>query len=607
LKDKIKIGLMSFLSLIAVTVNMLDIKEILKFTNLSSLTSNTYSLGLLMSVVIFGFFYVMYYKYNKKSCWQINVLSIIFSVFMIFGNSYMKVHNAGLIFGHIVLFLLSVLMAIGYFVIFRFCLSNLFYFLDRYKCKNSNNKFLKYFSDHPFIVSLIIMLICWSIYIVAYYPVILSPDPSYQIKQFFGIRTKYADYAILIDESMQITNHHPVLHTLLIGSCLKIGTLIGNDNLGLFLYSVIQISILACTLSYSIKYMVKNMNIANKVAMIFLIIYSIVPVFPFYAMSAVKDVIFSSFIVLYVILLHRIVTSNGKGFKIHNYLGMLLLMILIILFRNNGIYVIMLSMPVLFIVLRKKCLPYTILFITVLGFNICYNDVILPYFKITPGSVREMLSIPFQQTARYSKYHGEELSEKDIAIIDKVLVYDTLADRYDPELADPVKNKFNKYATDEDLKKYFSVWFDGLVKHPNTYIDATIENVYGYFYPEKLDWYIYAKFDNRIVKDGFDYHYNSLEGLRDVLSGFGTAYAKIPIIGLIANIGFNTWLVLILFMYCLYRKEYKKLVIYLPALISIIVCVASPANTYFRYAFPYILAMPIMIASILEKKDKINL
>ena len=67
MKDKIKIGLMSFLSLIAVTVNILDIKEILKFNNLSSLTSNTYSLGLLMSVVIFGFFYVMYYKYNKKA------------------------------------------------------------------------------------------------------------------------------------------------------------------------------------------------------------------------------------------------------------------------------------------------------------------------------------------------------------------------------------------------------------------------------------------------------------------------------------------------------------------------------------------------------------
>lgn len=604
MKDKIKIGLMSYLSLLAINVNVVDIKELLDEGRVyadASVCSNT---GLLASLLIFVLFLVIYKKYNKKSNWNINVLSILFAIFMIFGKSYMEVHNSSLIFGHYALFILAVLMAIGYFFIFKFCLSNIFYYLDKYKNINTNNKFFKYLKEHPFIVSLIIILVCWLPYIIAYYPTILSPDPSYQIKQFFGIRTKYADYAILLDESMQITNHHPVLHTLLIGSCLKIGNFIGNDNLGLFFYSIIQIGILSCTLAYSIKYMIKNMNISNKVSFIFLLIYSLVPIFPFYAMSAVKDVIFSSFIVLYVILLHRLVKLNGEGFKRYNYLGMFFLMVLIILFRNNGIYVIMLSMPVLIFILRKKWLPYTLLFITVLGFNTCYNDVILPYFKITPGSVREMLSIPFQQTARYSKYHSDELSKEDIAIIDKVLVYDTLAERYDPELADPVKNKFNKYATNDDLKEYFSVWFDGLVKHPGTYVDATVENVYGYFYPEKQDWYIYANFDNRIVKDGFDYHYNSLKGLRSVLKGFGVSYSRIPVIGLIANIGFNTWLVFILFMYCWHRKEYKKLVIYLPAFISILVCVASPVNTYFRYALPYILAMPIMIANILENKVK---
>jgi hypothetical protein len=264
----------------------------------------------------------------------------------------------------------------------------------------------------------------------------------------------------------------------------------------------------------------------------------------------------------------------------------------------------MLSMPVLIWFVRKKWLPYTLLFIVALGFNTIYNDVLLPYFKITPGSIREMLSIPFQQTARYSKYHGDELSLEDVEIIDKVLGYKDLANRYDPELADPVKNKFNKYTTDEELKAYFGVWFDGLLKHPGTYIDATVENIYGYFYPEKQDWYIYYKFDKRILADGFDYSFNSLEELRDGLKNFGVAYSKIPVIGLIANIAFNTWLVFIFFMYVVYKKDYKMMVIYMPALVSILVCVASPANTYFRYALPYILSMPIMIATVLDIKYK---
>ena len=62
--------------------------------------------------------------------------------------------------------------------------------------------------------------------------------------QFFHIDNKYSTYSILLDPSVIITNHHPVIHTLLLGSMVKIGTLLGSVNIGLFLYSIIQILIL---------------------------------------------------------------------------------------------------------------------------------------------------------------------------------------------------------------------------------------------------------------------------------------------------------------------------------------------------------------------------
>ena len=42
------------------------------------------------------------------------------------------------------------------------------------------------------------------------------------------------------------------------------------------------------------------------------------------------------------------------------------------------------------------------------------------------------------------KEHGDEIPLKDRKKIDKLLEYDTLKDRYNPNLADPVKNKYNK-------------------------------------------------------------------------------------------------------------------------------------------------------------------
>ena len=571
-------------------------------------TRDLLKLGLIGSVLLIYFIYKFYQKstiIHKKKF--LKVLSLILAFFMIFGNSFMCVGSTALIFKNIGYFLLSLIMYIGYYYLFLVLISYLFRFLDKNNFSEENkekkdNKFVAAFKKHPFLFSLCFIVICWLPYIISYYPIILSPDPSFQIRQFFGIRTKYADYAILLDENVVMTNHHPVTHTVLLGGCLKLGTMIGNDNLGLFFYSIIQISVLASVLAFSIYYMQK-MGLKTKYLIGVLLIYALVPMFPLYAMSGVKDVLFGAFIFLYFIFLHNLVKTKCEGYKWWNYLLIIILLILICLFRNNGIHVLILSLPFTLIIARKKWKQLLTVMVCVFGFYGVFDKVILPYYKITPGSVREMLSVPFQQTARLAKYHGDEFTEEEIATIDKILGYDDLAERYDPELADPVKNEFNKYATDEDLKEYFKVWFNGLIKHPGTYIEATMNNVYGFFYPEKTKWYVYYKFDDRITENGFDYHYNSLETSRNILSEYAVAFPYIPGIGLISNIGFNVWIIFTLFAYAIYKKLYKNILVLAPALILILVCVVGPANTYFRYALPFIFAMPFIIGVFLEKRE----
>ncbi len=570
-------------------------------------TKDLLKLGLIGSGLLIYFIYTFYQKSSiiskKKS---LKIISLILAFFMIFGNSFMNVGSTALIFKNIGFFLLSFIMYIGYYYLFLVIISYLFRFLDKNnfsqtKKEKKDNKFLKEFKKHPFLFSLCFIIICWLPYIISFYPIILSPDPSFQIKQFFGIRTKYADYAVLLDENVVMTNHHPVTHTILLGSCLKLGTLIGNDNLGLFCYSLIQIAILAGTLAFTIYYMNK-MQINNKYLIVVLLLYGLIPMFPLYAMSGVKDVLFGAFIILYIIVIHNLIKTKGINYKWWHYLLIILLLILICLFRNNGIHVIILSFPFLFFVVKNKWKELLLVFFIIIGFNSTFNNVILPYFKITPGSIREVLSVPFQQTARYVKYHADELNEEEIAVIDNILGIKDLAQRYDPELADPVKNKFNKYTTDEELKEYFKVWFKGLINHPGTYIEATMNNVYGFFYPEKTKWYVYYKFDDRITEDGFNYHYNSLNNARKVLSSLAVSFPYLPVIGLISNIAFNVWLILILLVYAIYKKMYSHILILLPALVLILVCVVGPANTYFRYALPFIFAMPFIIATFLEKR-----
>ena len=560
-------------------------------------------LGIVGSLLLILMLYYFYTKKESKKHFVISILSGMFSFLMIFGNSYMNLGNALLVFKDLSFFIIAIIMALGYYFVFRYVLSLLFSFFDKdliHNVGSVKHKFFDKFEKNPFLFSLIFILICWLPYIISFYPIILSPDPSFQIKQFFGIRTKYADYAVLLDENVVMTNHHPVVHTLLLGGCLKFGRFLGSDNLGLFCYSIIQILVLSSVLAFTIKYM-KKLKISSKFCLITLLIYSLVPMFPLYAMSGVKDVLFGAFTILYIMMIHSILKSKGLGYKIKDHLFMFVLMALLVLFRNNGYHMILLSFPFVIYVVRKHYKPFLILFLSLICFQTTFSKVILPYFKITPGSVREMLSVPFQQTARYVKYHEDDLTYEDKQIIDKILGYETLASRYNPELADPVKNEFNKYATSDDLKEYFGLWFRGLIKRPVTYIDSTINNIYGFFYPEKLNWYVYYKYDTRITQDGFDYHYNSLSGVRNTLSSFAVGFPYIPILGLISNIGFSVWIIFTLVGYSIYRKSYENIVTLSPALVLILVCVVGPANTYFRYTLPFVFAIPLMIACTFDK------
>lgn len=595
LKKQIRFSILSFLTFFSIGFDIYALFE----GNYTSLLK----LGILENAILLIGLYFYYSKVTWKKNLSISILSGLFTFFMIFGNSYMHLGNALLIFKNLYFFFLSVAMSIGYYFLFQSLLNLLFQYFDtKSKREKRFPKIFSKFESHPFFFSFLVILICWSPYIVSFSPIILSPDPSFQIKQFFGIRTKYADYAVLLDENVVLTNHHPIAHTLLLGGCLKFGRMLGSDNFGLFCYSFIQVLILVSVLSLTISYM-KKMGVSSKYRFIVLLIYSLVPMFPLYAMSGVKDVLFSAFTCLYIMMIHHILSTKGEGYKIYQYLAMIVLMLLVILFRNNGLHMIILSFPLVILAVKKYWKPFLSVFLITIFCSFCYSKVILPYFHITPGSVREMLSVPFQQTARFVKFHENQVTESEKQIIDKILGYQTLAERYNPDLADPVKNQFNKYATTEDLKKYFQVWFHQFLKSPATYVDATINNVYGFFYPNKTNWYVYYKYDKRIVADGFDYHYNHLSGVRNVLSSFAVIFPSIPVLGLISNIGFSVWIILTLVGYCFYKKWYSTVCIYFPALVLILVCVVGPANTYFRYALPFIVSLPFMISCILGKHE----
>lgn len=584
-----------------IKIDLVSDLSVLKITTLYE--TNFFALSVFTG---FAFYFFSKHPFHKISKIKI-FLSVLFSLFMLVGEGYASYGSYKLLFLNIATILLSLVKFVGYIYLFIHLFSLLDDLIDKSKNKELKfknkylSKYLELFNKYPFKVSFVTILIVLSIYMLAFYPIVLSPDPSFQIKMYFNEHTKYIDWVIQRDPEIFMTSHHPVFQTYMIGFCLSLGRFLVNDNFGLFLYTLIQSLIYSSVLAYTIKYMSNN-GIKSKNRLIVLGMYLIIPMYLLYSMSAVKDTLYTAFMLLFILKVFDIIKNYKKNNLSYKYIAVLYFIMLFIgLFRHNGVYVIALTIFVLIFYTRKNALKILISFFAFFVSIYAFDKVLIPYLGISDGSAREMLSVPFQQTARLVLEKPDFYDEEDIKIIDYILKYETLASRYNPYLADPVKNEYNKNTIKEDLKDYFYVWFKGLKKHPDIYVDATLNNTYGFFYPDKHNWYIYARYDKRVTENGLvDYHYNKLSFLRAFIDGYANTVPYIPIIGAVSNIALNTWAVLILAAYLINTKNKRFLISLLPLFGSILFCFIGPANTYFRYTMPYIFALPVLTVLLLE-------
>lgn len=551
-------------------------------------------------IVVLPLLFVLFSKvFKKQSIKVLNILSIIFSLLMILGYSYSKVGTAQLLISSEVNILINIIKFIGFYILIKNILNTLYNFLTKYEFKNKASKLIQKFNEHPFLFSFIILLFVYSIYLIAFYPGVINYDNANQIKEVLGMHTRYLDSIVVLNENITLTNFNPIIHTLLLGNLFKLGNIMGNVNFGLFLYTLIQMLIVVLTLSYSIYFLNKE-KIKNNYLIIILLVYIFIPYFPFYAITAVKDTLFSMAVLVYIIKLYQFIKYKNN---IYNNIVFIITMLLVILLRNNGIYLIVLSFPFTFFV--KKSMRLTIMIMTtfILIFNVGYGKL-LTYLEIPNTSIREVLSIPFQQTARYVKYYSDEVTEEEKKAIDKILNYDTLGERYKPELSDKVKNEYNRYATNDELKDYFVVWSKMLIKKPMTYINSTVNNIYGYFYPNTYKWYLYTTLNNKLPEAGFDYHFNNLNTMRDVLSTYGNSFRYVPILKLFVNCGFYTWSYIFLLCTLILSKKKEFIIILLPAFALLLTTIAGPANTYFRYVIPYAITLPVIVGIVLKEINK---
>lgn len=288
-----------------------------------------------------------------------------------------------------------------------------------------------------------------------------------------------------------------------------------------------------------------------------------------------------------------------------------------ILFRNNGKYALY---PTVLVFLayfwsmgrskgKKDCMRAAVfLLVPVLAANLL-TVAITACHDIERGSIREALSLPFQQTARYLLERGHEVTAEEEEAIRAILEYDLLAERYNPRISDPVKGIYKVESTKKELLRYLVIWAKMFFKHPEIYIKATMNQNYYLLYPFIENNDSYDVIFTETVPEKADYYISMVNGVlgisevealqnyKLIMRGIYKNCLSLPVIGMFFHQAPYCILLIFLIVFTIHKKLWRLIIAMLPLVLSAIIVVLAPMiQGDPRYAFPIIYSMPILLA-----------
>ena len=539
---------------------------------------------------------------NGIKQWLCHILpAALFALFMIVGYSFFKTGSSSLLIANGYQIIKSSIVFSGYFLLFLFLIVLFYNYLDSLSVSDSTETAFKsltiWFYKSPVKHSFSVLLFFYIPNIIFSYPAIFMGDSPWQITQGLNL--------------VPLSNHHPITHTLLLKTFTVVGNLISSYNFGIFLYALFQLCFFLMVVSFALNIAHQYCHIKPLLFFSLLLYFIIHPRIQSYMMLITKDVIFTALFLVYLSLSFLMLTQ--KRIQRYHYVVWILALFGIVLFRNEGIYIV--SPMLLFwgcTLSHKKVIVATLLFIV--SFFMIWNRVILPGLNVRNGSVRELLSIPFQQTARYVKLVPGKVTLEEKNVINKVLNYKILAKKYNPSIADPVKSSFKEKSTRQERKQYMKTWFAMLKKEPHIYVDALLANKFEYLYlNSNLAINFSYKWSEscmrstndriRIINAKFSYPL-FLKDLREKYENIRESTFKLPVLKFFISPAIYIWLLFLLVFYVIKKRLLNAAVLLVPCIMQFFVLIAGPTNgSYFRYVYPLAVWLPFIFIFILNLKE----
>lgn len=507
---------------------------------------------------------------------KINVLHLIFSIFLSI-SLYLKIvidKNLDYFINKFHIDMLFIVEVTLLTCLIYYLLDKLFYLIDKIPLKKSK---LVLNRKKIFLIFLAILTMGIS-YLIVYYPAVYLNDTLFMMYN-------------------PLTRGHPIIYGVFMSITFFALKALFTPTITVLIMSIIQAIIASIILTYVIIWFNKKVN--NKILTILLICYYVfLLIIACYNVALNKDTPFALAILLLFVFIYEIIESKGKILTNKRFLiNLFIVSAVAISVRNNGIYVILLSLIIVFSAYGKKykkqCLSFLSLIIIFL-----FIPAIVSKTLNAQQLKREMYAVPIQQISYLVKYHPNRLSKKDYQLLEKFIdnPKKNLANNYEVFSVDRVKydnsfkdKKFNKYS-----KKFLLLWISKFPKNISSYTKSYLLNTYHLWSINKLDKSQSTFFSTSFIGAEVSKHIYHEELFPKDIQGKLTHFYYVYCSYL--NPAACFFLLLIINLYARKHKKKEIIILSVPLItLWLTLMIASPYSSALRYMSPYIYILPILL------------
>lgn len=441
-----------------------------------------------------------------------------------------------------------------------------------------------------------LFFVCYTPALLAYCPGIFAYDSSAQILQ--GINSAYTAY-------------HPLLHTLLLSGCVRLGHVLHSYTLGAGLYTLIQMAGLAALFALSVRELAR-LGVSRRALWLVVAFYALYPVNAIMAISATKDTIFSGLVTL---LLMRTVAALREPCAFlqsrRRVAAYALLAIFTCLWRNNGVLALLVMGAACILLHRGFRLRLAALFTAcIVGYAGVSAALIAACDAETSRSL-DIFSLPITQMARVARLHGSELDANLAAALSE---YMPLGEEnpYDPHLTDPVKMQMSKDSFTRDPAAFVTLWLRLGAAYPDEFLDAALLLNQGAWDPLDTSvgriYHMWEAGQHGYLQTKFQRHIDDERGIRieqksflprlyDLYERFCTdnVHQQNPVTNLLFSPGTLLWLCLIALAFFLVQRRKAEAGAGAFLLGLFLTQLFGPCALV-RYAYPFFTCAPLMLA-----------